>query len=90
MSKLANKIIESLEFDKYTLKHIEKCYVNKIRTVYVDGTKIKVSLDKASANLIYDRMKKKKSCKDILEPEEGTEWIRQNLDGNITKEDLDE
>ena len=38
---------------------------------------------------MYDRIQETESQKDVLKPEEATDWIRSSLSGNITKKDLD-
>jgi len=94
MKFLSNKIISNINFDmqmeKRTYDQTEEFYVNNARKVKIEGVTLKIKLQKEDFNKIFNKLYMNPTEYNVIEREEATDFIRNNVVGNITKKDLDE
>ena len=83
MSYLANSIVSELDMDldmeKRTFDQTETYYVNKTRKVLTQGIELKIKLNKASFDDIFNKLYINPNEYNIIEPEKATQFIKENI-----------
>ena len=84
------KRTEGEDFNQY-VSRIRQRFVDAVHKVDVENVSIKLKMTKESFDDLYNRRFSIRDSKSAIIPaEEATGWIEKNLDGGITKEELDQ
>ena len=85
MARIANRIIKNIKFTNRDRSMAK--LTKKVNLVLIDGVIIKVKMTEEDFDEAYDGYIEGK--KDIVSPEKADKWILDNVQGKISKEELD-
>ena len=93
MSYLADKIVQAIVFDEkgqINHKFKQKFWVNRLRTVTLEGVVLKVRLTQDDFNSIKHKLEEDEKTTNFVSEEEAIGWVSRCIEGNTTKLYLDQ